>query len=261
MGTETSNQPDVVLTSVSKHFITKKGVRVDAVREIDLSVRRGEFFCIVGPSGCGKTTLLKIICGKLKPDSGNMRLNEERANAGIATISQNVVLLPWRTLKQNIALGIEARNKIRKADLKRIDLLIQEYGLEGFEDAYPEELSGGMNQRAAIIRALVAERGFLVCDEPFSSIDFVTRLELNRKFKEKCFDLGSTVCFVTHNIDEAITLGDRVAVMSGRPGTIKAVYDRPLALLEYDDPVQMRQTSEFRNLFAKIWKDLKPYEA
>ncbi len=229
---------------------------VDVLDGIDLVIPQGHLVCIVGPSGCGKTSLLRAIMGSVDRTRGTITVNSERASSGMAYIPQSALLLPWRTLLQNAALGLEVRSKINSGGIDGVLSLIKQYGLAGFEDALPHELSGGMKQRVAVIRALAATPSILLCDEPFSAVDFVTRLELNSRFRRMCRIRGTTTVFVTHNIEEAIFLGDTVHVMSGRPARIKSSYPATLSL-ERDDAVKCRTSPEFSTLFNDIWGDLE----
>ncbi|MGK7896651.1 MAG: ABC transporter ATP-binding protein, partial [Xenococcus sp. (in: cyanobacteria)] len=165
-------------------------------------------------------------------------------------------LLPWRTLLQNASLGLEIKSSINKVRNETIKHLLEQYGLAGFEQHLPNELSGGMRRRVDLVRALASEPQILFCDEPFSAIDFVTRLELNTLFKLKCKEIGVTTVVVTHNIEEAIFLGDRVAVMSNRPSRIISTHETILSVAP-DDAVKSRKSPEFDELFGKIWKNLE----
>jgi len=249
---------DIKVTDLKKIFI--KGIdQLIALEDVSFSVERGKLFCIVGPSGCGKTTLLRILAGLNEPTDGKFWLDPERVALGIAYIQQSPQLLPWRTLLQNAALGAELKKAISPTSIGRIQHEISEYGLEGFENSMPSELSGGMKQRADIIRALESRPNILLCDEPFSAIDFVTRLSLNTKFKKMCRIHGITTVFVTHNIEESIFLADEIAVMSGRPGRIVAGYTPKLSK-HSEDAVRCRESPEFSDLFLRIWEDLRDAE-
>jgi NitT/TauT family transport system ATP-binding protein len=249
-------QDDIVVKDLEKVFTTKAHSTV-ALRNVSFSVKRSQIFCIVGPSGCGKSTLLKILLGLLDINSGSVFVNEERKRK-TAYVQQHPLLLPWRTLLQNCILGAEIREPIDKTVIGRIRHQINEFGLKGFEDKLPSELSGGMKQRVNIISALESDPDLLFCDEPFSAIDFVTRLDLNTKFKTLCGIGKRTTIFVTHNIEEAIFLGDVVAVMSGRPGKIINTYYPNLGEYKFD-AINCRETAEFHFLFKAIWSDLKSY--
>jgi ABC-type nitrate/sulfonate/bicarbonate transport system ATPase subunit len=250
---------DIVVEAVSKVF-SEGANRLAVLDQISFRVERGAFVCIVGPSGCGKTTLLRILLGLEKPTSGQVIVDQTQVHAGVAYVQQAPSLLPWRTLLQNAALGYELKGTISGARIEFVQGLINRYGLGGFEQSLPHQLSGGMSQRVAVIRALASRPRLLFCDEPFSSIDFVTRLDLNTKFKYMCNVEGITTVFVTHNIEEALFLGDTVIVMSGRPGRIVNTY-RPTLSVGREDAVKCRQAPEFAQLFSKIWEDLERHRA
>lgn len=248
-------EPDIIVEDLGKVFGTGDDT-LKAIESVSFVVPRGRFLSIVGPSGCGKTTLLRILAGLMEPTTGTVKLAPERVNAGVAYIAQSALLLPWRTLLQNAALGLELKGPLSKARVERISSQVNRYGLGGFEKSLPAELSGGMAQRVAVVRALESRPHLLFCDEPFSAIDFVTRLSLNTRFKYMCGVQNITTVFVTHNIEEAIFLGDEVAVMSGRPARIVATY-RPKLSVGSEDAVECRKSPEFTELFIQIWRDLK----
>jgi ABC-type nitrate/sulfonate/bicarbonate transport system ATPase subunit len=246
---------DVGVSNIDVNFSDK----IQALKNISFDVSQSEILCIVGPTGCGKSTLLRVILGFLPSTIGQVNLNTNRLQKnGIAYIPQSSALLPWRTLWQNAALGTEIKlnGMIQSEQIEFIGNLIREYGLEGFENQLPKELSGGMQRRTDIVQALASKPKLLLCDEVFSAIDFVKRLKLNGAFRHFCKQLGTTVILVTHDIEEAIFLGDRVAVMSSLPGRIIRIYDTQLSV-DSDDPVRSRQSPEFKDLFNSIWQDLQ----
>ncbi len=209
----------------SKFYQTKSG-NVHALDSVSLDVREGEFLCILGPSGCGKTTLLWSMAGLHDLSSGQITLGAEtitRPNPQIAMIFQDANLLPWRNLQKNIELPFEIKRT--KPDHARMKKLIDRVGLSGFESKFPRELSGGMQQRASIVRSLSVDPSVLLMDEPFGALDAFTRDEMNLLIQEIWMETGKTICFVTHSITEAIFLADRVAVMSARPGRIAEIYN------------------------------------
>jgi NitT/TauT family transport system ATP-binding protein len=253
---------DIVLEKVGMQFVAKDGL---VLTSIDLRVPRGELLAIVGPSGCGKSTLLKLIAGLFEPTSGRVHVDAERKESGISYVPQNPSLLPWRTARQNACVGMELKKEtgggsITATNLEFLDSLFDDWRLTGFEDRYPSELSGGMAQRVALIRALVSRPSILLCDEPFSAIDFVTRLRLNTEFKSLCKVRQITTVFVTHNIEEAIFLGTKVMVMSGRPGSVVSTY-QPRFSRGGSNAVECRQAPEFERLFQSIWQDLESHHA
>lgn len=253
-------KPCASLRAVS-HAYVHGGVRIRVLDAIDLDIKDAELLAIVGPSGCGKSTLLKLIGRLLKPTSGEVVLDNDRLGTAVAYVPQEPLLLPWRTLLQNITLGLEITEGVTQGHLEAIDGMIKTYGLTGFEDYYPKELSGGMQQRVALIRAFQRKPRLLLCDEPFSAIDFVNRLKLATHFRFQCKILNVTTIFVTHNIEEAIFLGDRVIVMRGRPGAdepgrIHAVHQISSALEGRADAVDIRLDPRFGEYFRQIWDDL-----
>jgi len=201
------------------------------------------------------------MAGLLETESGKIWRDETRRRDGTSFVPQQSTLLPWRTARQNACLGLEVRAEItQKTELDRqeleyVDSLLENWRLGGFENAYPNELSGGMIQRVALIRSLATKPRLLFCDEPFSAIDFVTRLRLSNEFKNLCFEDQITTVLVTHNIEEAIFLGDQVVVLSGRPGQIVNVHFPKLR--DGSNVVAARSSKEFGDQFSKIWKELE----
>ncbi len=235
---------DVKMTikNASKFYQTGSGA-VHALDDVELDIRDGEFMCILGPSGCGKTTLLWCMAGLHDLSSGEVRLGDQKItepHPEIAMIFQDANLLPWRDLKRNIALPFEIKRQ--KPDQARIDKLLARVGLNGFDSKYPRELSGGMQQRASIVRSLAVDPSVLLMDEPFGALDAFTRDEMNLLIQEIWMETGKTIAFVTHSIPEAIFLADRVAVMSARPGRISHIYDIDIPRPR---PVEIQTTPDF----------------
>jgi NitT/TauT family transport system ATP-binding protein len=246
--------PRLEARNLSKSF-TKRGERLEVLRNINLSVQPGEFVAIVGASGCGKTTLLRIADGLESESSGQLLVDgrpsaEPGANRGFVFQKDN--LLPWRTLEKNVVLGLELQGKPRKTALEQARRYLELVGLGGFEHHYPHELSGGMRQRANLARAFCIEPEVLLMDEPFAALDAQTReimqAELLRIWSET--DRGS-VLFITHQIDEAIYLADRIVVLTSRPGRIKEVIDVPFGRPRSLD---VKRTPEFGAMFDRVWK-------
>ena len=218
--------PLVQIDSVSKLFDTASGDRVHALDHVSLDVAPGEFLSVIGPSGCGKSTLLRIVAGLIKPSSGKVMIgNREVAGAisGVGFVFQKPVLFDWCKVLDNVLAPARLADLNPKTYLERAHELIRLVELQGFEDKYPLELSGGMQQRAAIARALLLDPDLLIMDEPFGALDAITRDQLNLELLRIWRKSRKTAIFVTHNISEAILLGDRVAVLSQRPGSIKSV--------------------------------------
>jgi NitT/TauT family transport system ATP-binding protein len=214
----------VTLDAVGRRFGAGR-TSVHALEAVSLSVESGEFVSILGPSGCGKSTLLRIIAGLIPASSGSVWLAEERVvgpRDDVAMVFQSPALLPWRTVLPNIELPVEVKGLARTAHRERARALIKLVGLEGFEDRYPYQLSGGMQQRVSLCRALVCDPRVVLMDEPFGALDAITREQMNVELQRIWLEKRTTIVFVTHSIPEAIFLSDRILVMSSRPGTIKS---------------------------------------
>ncbi|MDR0857440.1 MAG: ABC transporter ATP-binding protein [Oscillospiraceae bacterium] len=215
----------VEVTGVTRIYTDVRGNPLEALRDVSVSIQQGEFVSIIGPSGCGKTTLLRLIAGLDSPQAGELRLNGEiisGTDPQRGYVFQQGSLFPWLTVAKNIAAGLKARGvyKQQKADVAEYIELI---GLEGFEKSYPHQISGGMAQRVAIARALINRPEVLLLDEPMGALDSFTRADLQDKLLELWKHDGTTMILVTHDIDEAIYLADRVVIMSPRPGKISDV--------------------------------------
>lgn len=221
------------LRGVSKKFRLPQG-DIPVLEDIALHAREGEFIAVVGPSGAGKSTLLRLINGLSEPSSGEIRFKgkmQKGINLDTAMVFQNFALLPWLTVTENVELGLEARTQDRKLQHEKAAFYIHKVGLDGYEEAYPRELSGGMKQRVGLARALAVEPELLLMDEPFSSLDVLTSINL----RDELLDIWSdheipvhTVIMVTHQIEEAVELADRIVILSSRPG--KIVGDIPIQL-------------------------------
>ena len=242
----------VEVDDVAVRFRTKKR-DVTALRQVSLSVAMGEFVAIVGPSGCGKSTLLKLVAGLLKPSAGAVRLRGDAVTGprhDIGYVFQRAALLEWRSARKNILLQAEMRHMPGAAARRRADELIDMTGLRGFEDAYPHELSGGMQQRVALCRALLHRPPVLLMDEPFGALDALTREQLNIELHRIWRETGTTVLLVTHSIAEAVYLANRVVVMSARPGTVSEIID--VGLPAERDYVETMGREEFSGATARI---------
>jgi NitT/TauT family transport system ATP-binding protein len=224
-------RPYIEIAAVSQIF-RRRGMTTHALDRIDLTVAEGEFVAIVGPSGCGKSTLLRIVAGILKHTSGSVRLAGEEvtgAQTKLGIVFQSPVLLEWRNILDNVLLQLELRDIDPKPYGPRARELLAKVGLGEFHDRRPRELSGGMRQRAAIVRALIHDPPLLLMDEPFGALDALTREQMRIDLEDLWMQTGKTVLFITHSIDEAVLLADRVIVMSPRPGRIEQMYEIPLA--------------------------------
>ncbi|MDF2535981.1 MAG: transporter ATP-binding protein [Bacillales bacterium] len=234
----------------------------NAVKDLTFDVSDGEFVSIVGPSGCGKSTVLSVIAGLLKPSEGKVLLdgNEIDYPSGktsnrIGYMLQRDHLFEWRNIIENITLGLEIQQKLNKESRERIDEMLNKYDLYPFKNYYPNQLSGGMRQKVALIRTLAINPDILLLDEPFSAIDFQTRLAVSDEIYKIIKQEGKTSIMVTHDIAEAISLSDRVLVLTKRPAAVKSIYDIKLSV-ENRTPLKSREAIEFRHFFNAIWKDL-----
>jgi len=211
----------VTLRAVSKQF-----GETQAISQVSLSIDDGEILALVGPSGCGKSTVLNIIAGLVEPDSGDLLINGRLAPdrlGSAALMPQRDALLPWRTVIENAILGPQLAGKSSSEARQRARSLLPRFGLEGFGDHYPSALSGGMRQRAAFLRTILSERSMLLLDEPFGALDALTRRSMQEWLLDLWEEIRGTIVLVTHDVEEALLLADRVAVMTARPGTIKLV--------------------------------------
>lgn len=246
----------VKVEGITKVFHSKKGNNgngcVEALGGINLEVRTGEFLAIVGPSGCGKSTFLEILGGLIKPSCGSICIDGKQVfgpNQDRGIVFQGYALFPWRTVTENIAYGLEEKGVPKKTRNEICNKYISLVGLSGFEDHYPYQLSGGMKQRVAIARALAYNPDILLMDEPFAALDAQTRDTLQGEVLRIWEETKKTVLFVTHNIEEAVFLADRIAVMSARPGIIKRIIDIPLSRPRFED---FRTSQDFIKLRQEV---------
>lgn len=222
--------PLIRMLGVAKAYRSAEG-EVESLKPLEFDIREGEFLSIVGPSGCGKSTLLKLVGGLLPATQGSIEIAGKRVDGpagSIGIVFQSHVLLAWRTVLENIMLQVEVRKLPRDRGLEHARELVEMVGLQGFENKYPWQLSGGMQQRASICRALVHDPAILLMDEPFGALDAMTREKMNLELQRIWSAAKKTVLLITHSIPESIFLSDRVLVMSERPGSIAAIYDVPL---------------------------------
>lgn len=239
------------LQDISYSYHNLKGA-TPALSKITFQVDDGEFLAIVGPSGCGKSTLLSIIAGLLKPESGTLSFG---ASSSIGYMLQHDHLFEWRTIYQNVILGLELNKSVTKENTDYVLSLLKDYGLFDFKDKKPSELSGGMRQRAALIRTMAIRPDILLLDEPFSALDFQTRLTVSADIGGIIRSSGKTAILITHDLSEAITLADRVIVLSGRPAAVK--YELPIHYdIERTSPLLIRNTEVYQTYFNLLWKEL-----
>ena len=249
--------PQVQLTvhNISKSFASKSG-DVNVLDDLSFSINERDFVSIIGPSGCGKTTIFNIIAGLLEPDAGTITFRGEEIESlrgRVGYMMQKDLLFPWRTVLGNVLLGLETRGVDRhEAEAKARDYLKQ-FGLAGFENAYPKTLSGGMRQRVALIRTLIMDPDILLLDEPFSALDYQTRLYLEGVLKDAVQTYNKTVILVTHDIDEAVALSKRVVVLSGRPARVKVVHEIDI---DATSPVTARNDAKFSTYFKTLCAEL-----
>ena len=248
----------VAVRKVSKHFESKRG-NVHAIEDVSLTIGMGEFVSILGPSGCGKSTMLNMIAGLTAPTQGTIEVLSKPVMGPVhelGIVFQQHLLLPWRTILNNVLLQIEVRRLNRASYRERAERLLNRVGLDGFFDRFPDELSGGMNQRAAIVRALIHDPDLLLMDEPFGALDAITRDQMALDFHHLSRQEGKTVLFVTHSISEAVFLSNRVVVMSTRPGRVEEIISIELPRERHfelrEEPQFARYTRHVRRLFERM---------
>lgn len=247
-----SNNAAIEVKNVDRTYIDANGNLVEALRNINLSIRAGEFISFIGSSGCGKTTLMRLIAGLDKPQSGELFLDDkkiESTNFERGHVFQQANLFPWETIEDNIAAGLKAR-KIYREHKSEVGEYIKLTGLQGFEKSYPHQVSGGMAQRASLARALINNPKVLLLDEPLGALDAFTRMDLQDKLIELWQKRGTTMVLVTHDVDEAIYLSDRIVIMTPRPGKIEDVVE-----VKINRP-RNRNESEFIEIRKQILEKL-----
>lgn len=243
------------LENVSLTYQTPQS-QTDAIVDLSFSVDEGEFVAIVGPSGCGKTTVLSMISGLLKPTAGKITVDGKAVTGPMGSVGymlQKDQLFEWRTIYKNVLLGLEIQKKKTPAAVDYAVGLLDKYGLKDFKDSYPDQLSGGMRQRVALIRTLAFQPKLLLLDEPFSALDFQTRLNVCDDVYEIIKKEHKTALLVTHDISEAVSIADRIIVLSQRPARVKNVYS---VSIDADTPFKRRSRPEFAGWFEKVWKEV-----
>lgn len=244
------------------HTYFTKASATTALSEISLQVEEGEFVSFLGPSGCGKTTLLSIIAGLIKPTQGTILL-ENKPITGlknqIGYMLQQDYLFPWKTIEENILIGLKLSKQLNEQTKNAAIDLLNQMGLSGIEKQLPKQLSGGMRQRAALVRTLATEPKLLMLDEPFSALDYQTKLKLEDLVSNTLDSFGKTAILVTHDIGEAIAMSDRVVLFSPSPGRIHKVFEMPDELKNLS-PFNARNHETFTSIFQQIWKELDSLE-
>ena len=238
------------INNLSKNYLSKSKV-ICALKNINLSVNKNEFITLVGPSGCGKSTILSIIGGLENKSNGQIIFKD---NIKVGYMFQEDALLPWLTVFENCVLGLKIQNNLNEESKDYVITLLKKYGLETFKNSYPKELSGGMRQRVALIRTLALKPDILLLDEPFSALDYQTRIKVSDDVYKIIKNENKTAIMVTHDIGEAISMADKVIVLSKRPAIIKNKY-----LIKFDNkglPSQKKESEKYNYYYNLIWKDL-----
>jgi sulfonate transport system ATP-binding protein len=249
---DNKNAGSITINSIYRTYLDANGNETEVLKDVSLKINPGEFISLIGPSGCGKTTLMRLIAGLDKPQSGEVLLDEELIKGTDyqrGYVFQQANLFPWETIENNISAGLKAR-KIFKQQKNQIAHYIKLAGLEGFEKSFPHQISGGMAQRASLVRALINNPKVLLLDEPLGALDSFTRFDLQDKLLELWTDRGTTMILVTHDVDEAIYLSDRIVIMSPRPGKIEEVIEVKLGR------ARARSEENFLRLRAEILEKL-----
>jgi NitT/TauT family transport system ATP-binding protein len=248
----------IELDNVAVRFPTPGGAVHTALRDLDLRVGAGEFCAIVGPTGCGKSTTLTLISGLEQPSAGEVRVDGSRVRSvgdDIGFVFQNDAVLPWKSVLDNVALGPKFRGASRTAAIARARDWLRRVGLSGFEDRYPHQLSGGMRKRVALAQTFINEPQILLMDEPFSALDVQTRTLMGDELLKLWSSISASVVFVTHDLEEAIALADRVCVLTAGPATVKGIYT--IDLPRPRNVAEIRFEPRFVQLYHDIWEDLR----
>jgi NitT/TauT family transport system ATP-binding protein len=243
------NKIMISLKDIALNYHTLDG-ETEALKNITFNVYESEFVGVIGPSGSGKSTLLSVISGLLKPSEGQLKVNGK-----IGYMLQKDHLFEWRNIWQNVLLGLEIQNSLDENSKKYVNELLEKYGLKEFKNYYPHQLSGGMRQRAALIRTLALKPDIMLLDEAFSALDYQTRLAISDEVWKILKNERKTAVIVTHDISEAIAMCDKIVVLSIRPAVVKSIYEIKLTC-DDPSPIRCREAPEFRQYFNSIWKEL-----
>ncbi|RXZ78455.1 ABC transporter ATP-binding protein [Paenibacillaceae bacterium] len=252
------DQSAIVVDNVTKSFINAEGDAIQVLNGITMDIRKQEFVSIVGPSGCGKSTIFNIIAGLLEPTTGKVLVGGDeigKSTGHVGYMMQRDLLLPWRTVLDNVTIGLEVKGLGKKERQELAMTYLERYSLDSFAKAYPSTLSGGMRQRVALIRTLVTQPDIILLDEPFSALDYQTRLVLEDEILSILKDEGKTGVLITHDIEEAISVSDRIFVMSKRPTHVKKTYEVGLAA-QRGSAMKARSDERFKQYFEDIWSEL-----
>ncbi|MBC6002868.1 ABC transporter ATP-binding protein [Paraclostridium tenue] len=247
-------QPIVDVKNLTKNFYNKEG-EVEVLKNINFSLNEGEILTILGPSGSGKSTILNILTKLLEPTSGEVNIK-----GNIGYMFQRDHLLEWRNIMDNITIGLEIQHQKTPQAISKIENLLKTYGLWDFRNMYPKELSGGMRQRVALIRTLAVNPDILLLDEPFSALDYQTRILVSDDIYKIIKNENKSTILVTHDISEAISMSDKIAVLSKRPATVKNIYDINLKITEKRTPIVSRSAENFKDYFNILWKEIDSSE-
>lgn len=246
-----SNNDILTIKKLSKIYHTNKS-EIPAIKDLNLNIKEGEFVAIVGPSGCGKTTLLSILCSLEEKSQGEIIYTQGKQKMGY--MLQNDTLFPWLNILDNTLLGLKVEKNINKENIQKVTKLLETYGLKDFIKKYPNNLSGGMRQRVALIRTLATNPDILLLDEPFSALDYQTRLAVSDDVWRIIKKEKKTTIMITHDIAEAISMADRIIVLTNRPAKVKSIYT--IEMKNKQNPINNRKQKEFQYYYDKIWKDI-----
>ena len=253
MENTSKNSKNDILTikKLTKIYHTNKS-EIPAIKDLNLNIKEGEFVAIVGPSGCGKTTLLSILCSLEEKSQGEIIYTQGKQKMGY--MLQNDTLFPWLNILDNTLLGLKVEKNITKENIQKVTKLLETYGLKDFIKKYPNNLSGGMRQRVALIRTLATNPDILLLDEPFSALDYQTRLAVSDDVWKIIKKEKKTTIMITHDIAEAISMADRIIVLTNRPAKVKSIYT--IEMKNKQNPINNRKQKEFQYYYDKIWKDI-----